>query len=166
MTTSTTATPNRDRMTTGMVLIALGVLFFAAQAIDLSNLFLPVLALVFIAAGVAQRKAGPLVPGGILLGLGVGIFLSDTAFQTLAEPGDGGLIVACLGGGFMLITVLSALFTPEVQWWGLIPGTILAVIGGALLAGGAALDVLALLGKVWPVFLIIGGAAMLVKRQS
>ena len=41
----------------------------------------------------------------------------------------------------------------------------LGLIGGALLIGGSAVNVVAFLGQVWPVFLILGGLAMLVQNR-
>lgn len=164
--TTTTATPEtRNRTAGGIVLIAVGLLLLAGQVIRLDNLFLPALAVIFILAAMTQRNPGLMVPGGILMGIGVGSFLTENVFFAMAEPARGGLFLVSLAGGFALITVLSSLFTKQSQVWALFPATIIGLIGGALLIGGSAINVLTFLGQVWPVFLILGGLMLLVQRR-
>ena len=164
--TTTTATPEtRNRTAGGIVLIAVGLLLLAGQIIRLDNLFLPALAVIFILASIAQRNPGLMVPGGILMGIGVGSFLTENVFFAMAEPARGGLFLVSLAGGFALITVLSSMFTKQSQVWALFPATIIGLIGGALLIGGSAVNVVTFLGQVWPVFLILGGLMLLVQRR-
>ena len=164
--TTTTATPEtRNRTAGGIVLIAVGLLLLAGQVIRLDNLFLPALAVIFILASIAQRNPGLMVPGGILMGIGVGSFLTENVFFAMTEPARGGLFLVSLAGGFALITVLSSMFTKQSQVWALFPATIIGLIGGALLIGGSAVNVVTFLGQVWPVFLILGGLMLLVQRR-
>ena len=164
--TTTTATPEtRNRTAGGILLIAVGLLLLAGQIIRLDNLFLPALAVIFILASITQRNPGLMIPGGILMGIGVGSFLTENVFFAMAEPARGGLFLVSLAGGFALITVLSTVFTKQSQTWALFPATIIGLIGGALLIGGSAMNVLTFLGQVWPVFLILGGLMLLVQRR-
>ena len=165
MTTTTTTPEIRNRATGGILLIAVGLLLLAGQIIHIDNLFLPALAVIFILASIAQRNPGLMIPGGILMGIGVGSFLTENVFFAMAEPARGGLFLVSLAGGFALITVLSTVFTKQSQTWALFPATIIGLIGGALLIGGSAMNVLALLGQIWPVFLIRGGLMLLVQRR-
>lgn len=165
MTTTTTTPETRNRATGGVLLIAIGLLLLAGQVIHFDHLFLPILGGVFILAAIAQRNPGLMIPGGILTGIGVGAFLTDNVFWAMAEPARGGLFLVSLAGGFALITVLSAVFTRHAQVWALFPATIIGLIGGALLIGGTAVNVVAFLGQVWPVFLILGGLLMLIPRR-
>lgn len=166
MTTQPTQfTETRNRATGGILLIAIGLLLLAGQVIHFDHLFLPMLGGIFILAAITQRNAGLMVPGGILLGIGVGSFLTDNVLWGLAEPARGGLFLVSLAGGFALITVLSTMFTKQTQVWALIPASIIGLIGSALLIGGSAINVLAFVGQVWPVFLILGGLLMLVQRR-
>ena len=165
MTTTTATTETRNRATGGILLIAVGLLLLAGQIIHVDHLFLPMLGGIFILASIAQRNPGLMVPGGILMGIGVGSFLTDNVFWGMAEPARGGLFLVSLAGGFALITMLSAMFTRHTQIWALFPATIIGLIGGALLIGGSAVNVVAFLGQVWPVFLILGGLMMLVQRR-
>ena len=67
--------------------------------------------------------------------------------------------------GWFLITVLSKVFTQETQWWALIPGAIMALIGGGLMLGGAALNVLEFAGRWWPLILVALGLVIIVRRK-
>lgn len=155
----------RNRATGGILLIAIGLLLFAGQVVHIDHLFLPALGLVFIIAGTTQRNAGLMVPGGILLGIGAGSFLTDNVFYTLVEPARGGLFLLGLAGGFASITVLTSIFTRQPQVWALIPAAILALIGGALLSGNSGHTILTLLSQYWPIFLILLGVTLLVQRR-
>lgn len=156
----------RNRIISGLILILLGGLFLLDQFIQIpamGNLFLPGLGLVFLVWGIVTRSSGLLVPGGILTGIGAGVYLMNALpLEGDAEPG---VFLLSFGGGFILITLLSAIFTRETHWWALIPGGILAAIGGALYMGGAALDVLQLIGKFWPVALILVGVWVIFRRR-
>jgi len=156
----------RNRIISGLVLILLGGLFLVNQIIEIpsvGDLFLPGLGLIFLIWGIVTRTGGLLIPGGILTGLGTGFYLMNALpLEGNAEPG---VFLLSFGGGFVLITLLSAIFTSETHWWALIPGGILATIGAALYAGGAALDVLEIIGRFWPVALILVGVYVLLRRR-
>lgn len=157
----------RNRVLSGLVLILLGGVFLVAQFVEipsLGKLILPGLGLLFLFWGIAVREGGLLIPGGILSGIGMGVYLMEALpLEGEAEPG---VFLLSFGGGFVLITLLSALFTRETQWWALIPGGILAAIGGALYMGGAALDALELAGRFWPVALILAGLWLIFRRRA
>ena len=158
-----TRTPSRSG---GIALILIGLLILAAQVFDLpamGQLFLPALGLIFIVWGIASRSGGLLIPGGILTGIGTGVYLMQVL--PLQGAGHAGVFMLSFGGGFSLISLLSAVFTPDKHWWALIPGAILAAIGAALLIGGTALQVLEVLGTYWPVVPILVGAYLLLKRR-
>jgi len=156
----------RNRIISGLVLILLGGLFLVNQFIEIpsvGNLFLPGLGLIFLVWGIVTRTGGLLVPGGILTGIGTGVYLMNALpLEGNAEPG---VFLLSFGGGFALITLLSAIFTRETHWWALIPGGILATIGGALYAGGIAQDVLEIIGRFWPVALILVGVYVIFRRR-
>ena len=68
------------------------------------------------------------------------------------------MFLLSFGGGFVLITLLSAVFTRETHWWALIPGGILSVIGLSFLIAEAAAQFIA------PVLLILVGAWILARQ--
>ena len=51
------------------------------------------------------------------------------------------------------------------MWWALIPGGIMAVIGGAMLLGGAWLKLLELSNLLWPAALILTGIYIIFRRS-
>jgi hypothetical protein len=159
---------NRGKRVAGVGLIAIGLLILVAQFIRsdwLGLLFLPALGLVFLVWGSVARSVGLLIPGGILSGIGLGVFLIEKAIPGLEDVGMGGVFFLSFGLGWGLITLLSAIFTDEVHWWPLIPGGILALIGGMLLVGGVALEVLDLIGRWWPLSLVGLGFWLLLRRN-
>ncbi|GAB4580529.1 MAG: hypothetical protein Fur0022_32710 [Anaerolineales bacterium] len=156
----------RNRIISGLALILLGGLFLVNQMFELPSvgkLFLPGLGLVFLIWGVITRTGGLLIPGGILTGIGTGVYLMQALpLEGEREPG---IFLLSFGGGFILITLLSLVFAEEKHWWALIPGGILASIGGALYMGGVALDILQMVGQLWPVALILVGVWVIFRRR-
>lgn len=147
----------------GVALILAGVLMVLVTFTEiewLGLLLLPLLGVMFLVWGIVAGRVCPIIPGGILTGLGTGLWLSQQVF-----PGDnqleGGMITLCLGLGFLLIVPLPAYFTQESHWWPSIPGSILVLVGIALFIGGNAPEVLSFLGKIWLVALIINGLVLL-----
>lgn len=158
---------NRNRMVGGVALIVLGLLALAAQFIDLEWLgfmILPALAVIFLVWGILTRQSGFFIPAGILGGLGIGTLLVAGPFEGVSEDTQGGLFMLAFAFGWALIPLFSILFTRERHLWALIPGVILALIGIGLLFGGMAFTILEFLGIVWPVFLILGGLYLILRR--
>ncbi len=153
----------------GLVLIIVGALALLAQFVDVGDmmgwLVLGGLSLIFIVAGIATRQSSFFIPGGILGGLAFGVFLLTNTNLDWWSADDGGLFLLAFAAGWLLIPVLSIIFSRgERHLWALIVAAILGLVGAAVSFGGAAMDALALLGKIWPVFLIAGGLLILLKR--
>ncbi len=173
MSTSTNPLPQvpserRKAVIGGMLLIAIGLLVLVAQNLQtetLGLLFLPALGGIFLMAGIAARQVGFLIPGGILTGIGVGAILEQSSRIADNGTAQGGAFLLGFAGGWFLITVLSLIFTRYPQWWPLIPGTIMALIGGGLLIGGAAWNVLEFVGRWWPLALVALGLLIIVRRK-
>jgi len=159
----------RHRWLTGIALIAIGLLVLAVQFAEsetLGLLLLPSLGLIFLVWGSLARSVGLLIPGGVLSGIGLGVYLMAGPLSHLEGEVEGAVFMLSFATGWGLITLLSALVCRETHWWPLIPGGIMALIGGALLAGGPGLTVLEWAGKLWPLILIGLGAYVLVRRQA
>lgn len=162
-----TGKQNRNRVVGGLALIVVGLIAFAAQFIDaewLGLLILPALGFIFLAWGLITRQSGLLIPGGILSGLGAGTLLLTGPYETAAGETQAGIFLLAFAAGWVLIPILATLFTPERHLWALIPAAVLALIGAGLLFGGAALTALEWLGRIWPVFLILGGLLLIFRR--
>ena len=171
MSTSTNVTVSTERRHTlvgGALLVAIGLLVLLAQNVkteSLGLLFLPALGGLFLIAGIVGRQVGFIIPGGILTGIGLGVIFTQNSQIAVTETAQGGVFFLGFALGWFLITVLSKLFTPETQWWALIPGAIMALIGGGLMLGGAALNVLEFAGRWWPLILVGLGLVIIVRRK-
>lgn len=155
----------RNRLIGGLVLIGFGVYLLAAQffqAAWMGNLILPVLGLAFSLWGLVTRNGGLLVPGGILSGIALGTVLVTGPYAGATGETQGGVFLLAFAAGWALIAVLS-LVIGRLQLWPLIPGGILALIGGLLLGGATGLQMLEWLGRLWPLALIAGGVAALLR---
>lgn len=158
----------------GVALILIGLLVLAAQFLPnfhFDKLFLPALALIFLAWGMVAHKTGLLVPGGVLMGIGAGAYLIEGPLAGLQETTIGGVFMLAFAGGWLLITLLSLAmhaYAPEAEraFWPLIPAGIFILIGAALLMGGTALTVLQYVGQGWPVVLIAVGLYLVLRRKE
>jgi hypothetical protein len=153
----------RPRGAAGVVLIVIGVVALIATLSrneQIGLLFLPALGLIFLIWGIVVRNPGLLVPGGVLTGLGVGVLLAQDVFKT-SDQQSGAVILISMGVGFLIITPLSLLVARRRQYWALVPGAILLLIGAAILVGGVALQVVQDIGMFWPLILIAAGVYVL-----
>jgi hypothetical protein len=163
----TTSTPERKRLYGGLALIAIGTWLLVSQFLQLQWMglvILPGLGVIFLLWGLLARNPGLLVPGGILSGIGLGANLVSGPFVQANGETQGAIVLLSFAAGWALITVLSLLIGRR-QFWPLIPGGIMAFIGGALLMGGAGLQALELAGRAWPLVLVAIGVAVLVRRK-
>lgn len=153
----------------GLILIVVGIVALVAQFVEIGEtigfLVLPALSVIFIIAGIATRQSGFFIPGGILAGLGLGTYLVAGPFADRASQDEGGIFMLAFAAGWVLIPILSILFSRgERHLWALIVAAILGLVGAAVTYGGAALTALEMLGRWWPLFLIAGGIAIILKR--
>ena len=168
LTNVTHSAHRRSALVGGALLIAIGLLVLLAQNVQVETLgllFLPALGGLFLIAGIVGRQVGFIIPGGILAGIGLGVVFTQNPALIATDKTQGGVFFIGFALGWFLITVLSKLFTRETQWWALIPGTIMALIGGALLLGGAALNVLEFAGRWWPLILVTLGLVIIARRK-
>ena len=145
--------PGQGRVAVGAVLIVIGLILLASQFIEgFADRAWPVVIGGAFVAGYFYRKAyGLLIPGCILLGIGLG----NLAAGSIREFGDFDSIA--LGLGFIAIFVIAALYEGRTHWWPLIPGGILVIRG--LQEGSQAVRDLIAVG--WPVILILIGLLLL-----
>ncbi len=151
------------------MLIGVGVFLLLGQLTDsaiVGLFFLPLLGLGFIAWALTTRQVGLLVPGGVLLGIGSGAFLLQVPFSTLNEQTKGGIFLLAFAGGWALISLLSRLVDTKFHWWPLIPGGVMAIIGGSLVIGQEAAWLLSGLSALWPLALIGFGVYLLLQNRK
>lgn len=163
------ATETRDRVLLGVMLIAIGLLTFLSQIIDLPDiawLVLPGLAMIFLIWGLITREIGLLIPGGILAGIALGIYFISGPYAGQIEENQGGIFLLAFSAGWALISLLSLLSKQGFQWWPLIPGGIIGLVGLAVMRGGAAMQLLEILGYAWPLILVAVGIHVLLQRRK
>lgn len=153
----------KHNLATGLVLVVLGAGLLLFQIFDLPMFFPIVLGCIFLAAGIIKRSAGLLIPGGIISGVGLATLATTQNWLfPMGSTEAGGLFLVLFSMGWFSIALLSKLFTAETQTWALIPGAILAAIGGLVLMGERGITVLKLVGTYWPLVLVVIGAAILI----
>ena len=138
------------RLTAGAILIAVGSVFllFSYLGYFEGELVLAVLGVAFLAAYLVLGRYGLLIPGAILLGLGLGGLLEDGwSYGSGHQLG--------LGLGFLGIYVLAWARERSSHWWPLIPGGILT-----LTAVDKMQDLAGYVIDNWPVVLIVIGVLL------
>ena len=163
-TARTTRAERRDRMFLALVLLTAGGMLLTdrlAPGWPLGNAIALVVGLELLVWAVSTRAAGPLVGGGIVTRVGIGIVLVNGPLQghDAAEVGGGWLLA--LGVGFALVAGLARALRVEAQDWAWIPAACLAALGAAIGLGVTA-TVIAWAG---PVVLLGVGAWMLLRRS-
>ncbi len=156
------ATPAAERpWIAGALLIALGLVLLAVQLFqprDAGWIVLGSISILLLAFFAVTRTKGFLITGAILGGLAVGVGLEEAGYTM-----NGGVVVLGLAAGFLAIYVVDLLVGRNPHWWPVIPGGILAVVGGTqALAGTEAANALE---RWWPVALIVVGVVVLVAGQ-
>lgn len=140
----------------GAILVVLGILLLGAQWFEFSDgAVIASIGVALLAAYAFTRRYGFLIPGMLLVGIGAGTALQDYGY----DPRGGG---ALLGSGlaFIAIYLVDLYVRGPAHWWPTIPGTILAIIGGTLMAQGTAAA--GQIAQLWPIALVAAGVLMLV----
>jgi hypothetical protein len=158
LTTTGTKPVSKDNLTTGIILIVIGVGLLIFRLVSLEGFFPLALGLIFIIAGILKRSAGLIIPGGIIGGAGLGtVAMMNNWLAPMGSAAGGGVFLLVMSLGWFSITLLSKLFTDETQVWALFPGAAMALIGGLVLMGEQGLRVLEVMGTYWPLILVAVG---------
>lgn len=155
--------PSRDnrrgRLVAGGVLLVVACAALAAPYLPpglAGRAFLPFLGVAFVVWAALSRACGLLVPGGVLLGVGVGAWLQ-------ASYGPAAFLFS-LAGGFLSISVLSLLIfgAKHRTWWTVFPAGGL-VLAGIVVGGGSTVrEALRTMQGYWPYALIVVALALIV----
>jgi hypothetical protein len=152
---------DRRNLTLGIVLLCLGAFFLLSRTFRFSGpgATLVLIGAIFLALSAARGFRGPLLPGGILLGLG-GAFLFQAPLERLFPRWA--TITLGLGLGFLLVAVVDRVARHERRPSPLVPGLILIGVSffGALSRSTAVTDLLVRVRDLWPWALVLGGLAL------
>ena len=149
------------RIAGGVILIVFGLATLLQRWLDIGNYIVLLLGISMLVWGSVSRRTGWIIPGGVLTGIGLGILAMEGPWK-FASEGQNGIFLICFAFGWFLITLLTAIFTCA-QWWALIPGGIMAVLGGSILVTNGAIRWMDL-NLVYAVILIVIGLILLVYR--
>jgi len=153
---------DRRSLTLGVVIALVGGFFLLRRSVELSGPapILLLLGAIFLALAALRSFRGPLLPAGVLLGLGAGFLLQNPLEPWLPRWAA---LLAGLGGGFLLVAGLDRAAGRERGRW-LPPGLILlGIAAGAALA--RLLNLAAFferLAFLWPWLLVAAGAWLVV----
>lgn len=150
------------------ILVSTGLCLLLSQARLLDFvLYLSVgIGAVMLGIGYFKRWLGFIIPGSIVLGSGLGVYLAwgtGLAPNPLAQTG---LMLVCFAFGWIAISILSRKVTDQFVWWPLIPGGILAMVGWGLYIGGNPGEAASFIGNTGSVGLIVLGMYLLLLRRG
>ncbi len=149
----------KNRLILGLIFILFGTFFLLKNQIsDYLSLFLLLLGVFFIVIYLINKKYGFLIPGGILTGIGVGLFLEDKY-----PP----YFLISFGLGFILIYILGLLYKKS-PLWPLIPGAIFLGMGIykiLIYRGIIPKGIFETLLPYWPIILILIGIYLILKKR-
>ncbi len=159
---------DRRSLTLGVVLLLLGGFFLLSRTFRFSGpgVILVLLGTIFLALSAIRGFRGPLLPGGVLLGLGAG-FLLRTPLEWLLPRWA--TIVLGLGAGFLLVALLDRIAGRGARRPSpLVPGVILIAVAlfGVLAQHTPLLDVLAKMQDLWPWALVLAGLLLVGQALS
>jgi hypothetical protein len=144
---------HRKRVVFGLVLALVGAALFWMNIAEgpMEAVILSALGAAFVAGYFYNHSYGLLIPGCILLGLGLGELLDRTWF------GVGDTQQLGLGVGFLAIYVVDRMYRGRTSWWPLVPGVILV---GSVLADEF-YGFRSVVEKGWPLILVAIGLAIM-----
>lgn len=144
---------SQGRLAAGAILIVIGLILLASQLVEglADHVWTLLIGGLFVTGYFYRWAYGLLIPGCILLGIGLG----NLGQGSILQSGDFDSIA--LGLGFLAIFVIDTLYRGRSHWWPLIPGGVLVVSG--LAEGIEAFEDLLTVG--WPGILILIGLIIL-----
>jgi hypothetical protein len=120
----------------GLALITIGAAALSDQYLRtgwLGYISIPLIGLIFLAAGYLYKSWSYLITGCLLSGLGAGVFFILNTLLTTPILHRIGLLLACFGAGWVLITLVSHVVFSRTAWWPLVPGGIISSVGACFI---------------------------------
>jgi hypothetical protein len=157
--------PDRRGLNIGVVLVGLGLFFVLRRELHLSGpgpILLVIGAILFTFAALRNFR-GPVVPAGVLLGLGAGFLLRDPLDRWMPPWAT---ILLGLGGGLLLAAGIDTQAGRERRPSTLAPGIVLvAIAAAAALATNFQVpqEVIEAVWRLWPWALVAAGVILVVQ---
>ena len=142
----------RRRVVAGAILIVVGIGLLLLQLFQGFGewIVLMIIGAAFLVGYFLRRSYGLLIPGCILVGLGLGSIGG-------ASWGVGDFTQIGLGVGFIAIYVIDRIYRGKTHWWPLIPGGVLLITGVASLGE----NVQRIVDVGWPLLLVLAGIVLI-----
>jgi hypothetical protein len=149
----------------GITLTALGLFFLLRRELHLSGPgpILLLIGIVLFAISALRDFRGPLVPGGALIGLGVGFLLRDALEPWMPHWAS---LLLFLGGGLLLAAGVDRLAGRERRPSTLVPGAVLvAIAASTAFAQNVRIPerLYELAWRLWPWALVAAGLLLVVQ---
>jgi hypothetical protein len=151
------------RLATGIVLISIGIAILLTRWLNLDAYLVLVIGASLLGWGSLSHRAGLIISGGVLTGVGLGILVYEGPWS-IPETNQNGLFLVCFALGWFLITLLTGLFTGRIQWWPVIPGGIMAILGAAVLWRDDPRVWHDYFGWMIPILLVLLGVYLILRR--
>jgi len=152
---------DRRGLVVGVVLVFLGAFFVLSRTFRFSGPgpILVLIGAIFLALSALRRARGPLLPGGVLLGLGSGFLLREPLESIFPHWAT---LLLGLGAGFLLVAALDRASGSGRRPSPLLPGIVLVVVAlfGALTRQEAVREALSQVRDLWPWALVLAGVAL------
>ena len=157
-----TRNSRRNIIAVGVLLVAIGAFSLAGQWVDLGVSFLLGLGAAMLAWGVLTRTIGWIIPGGIVSGIGLGVLVNDSGvLASLSGDIEGAVFLLSMALGWFTIPLAAWLSKAGRALWALIPGGVMALVGGLVLMGEQGLNILNAFNIVLPVVLVLVGLGLI-----
>lgn len=155
----------RSRLIVGLLLLLLGLFLMLDRFVDFrGGLLIIFMGIGFAAVYYITGQIGFLIPGCLLLGLGLGIAVMPVAGGR--GRWESFVLFASIAAGFYLVSVLGG---KKAGWWPLIPGTVFLFLGLFVVIVSDPVfrrEIWAAVDRYWPIGLIVLGALVIVKALA
>lgn len=161
-TTQITYHPTRNyRWIAGVVLVLIGGILLAEQFLRtgwLPYTLLPVGAIVFLIWAILSRRFGPIIPGALIGGIGLGLLFAFGLPNAYTGAMRAGILLLSFALSWVVIAIASMIFSGKGGWWALVPAATIGGVGGYLAFSNLRADAFFVyfLGALAAAFLIWG----------
>ena len=124
------------------------------------------ISIVFLLWGGRKKQLGLLIPGLLVGTIGSGVYFAwngKTEYNGLQATGT---MLMWFAMGWILITVISKIFSKKFVWWPLIPGGVLAMVGSGLYIGGNPGNALGFFQNTGSIGLILFGVYLILLKYG
>ena len=156
---------DRRGLNLGVALVALGIYFILYRSLHFRGPgpILLLIGAILLAFSALREFRGPVVPAGVLLGLGAGFLLRDPLQRWMPHWAT---LLLGLGAGLLLAGGLGRVTGQERRAAPIVPGIVLVVIAlGAALEQNVAIpeSFYESLWKLWPFAFVVAGAILVLQ---